>query len=184
MLFSVTWTALSIFGLVSTNFPRSSSKWRFFSSFKKWNPYALPISVVIREKVGNVFARHQQEGANQMNNTATGQEDERGTEGHSILKEQLSENNGHIIISLSSQPNQSNVTLHLFISYRYIHLIYENAPDIILTLTTRKTAEEESKAPLYRVMIVDRWALKRFPTCRASAHVVTWLGTANHHDLK
>lgn len=34
------------------------------------------------------------------------------------------------------------------------------------TLMTRKTAEEESKAPLYRVIMVERWAPKRFPTWR------------------
>lgn len=67
----------------------------------------LPIGVAVRERVGDVSARHQQECANHMNNTAAGQEDERGTEGHSILKEQLRRNKATSSPSLSSQPNKA-----------------------------------------------------------------------------
>lgn len=46
---------------------------------------SLPVGVVLREREGDVSARHQQEGTNKMNGTAAGQEDERVLEGHSIL---------------------------------------------------------------------------------------------------
>lgn len=58
--------------------------------------------------------------------------------------------------------------------YEYINFVRKQLQrSFFFTLTTRKTAEDESKAPLYRVMIVDRWAPKRFPTCIVSVHEYT-----------
>lgn len=42
--------------------------------------------------------------------------------------------------------------------------LHEVLKGTFLTLMTRKSADDESKAPLYRVMMVERLEPKRFPT--------------------
>lgn len=142
-----------------------------YTSGRGYEICSLPVVVVLRKRVWYVWARHQQEGADQMNYTATGQEDERGTQRHSVLIQQL-RNKGNITTFIHL-PFTTTLIVKIPV-LAYITLHYTLLMVFFFTLTTRKTAEEESKAPLYRVMMVERCVPKRFPTCSVAyvkAHV-------------